>query len=300
MSDDWPEIRRSLLELAGSDWCRFLSIMRNFFTELARRHDKCRSDGADTAPWFFVLAQWRDAYLKNEVEIDGVVYAAAPVGAAELPTSSGPRKVVFLVRSAQATLDMQFFGSLAELMAESIPRQQIDSTVGAWPTSTALAEWLTVLWMRRSPRYGEERPDGWLWQDIFRASIELVDVLAEFESKERVSLLDDSCGHGPGRQATTTRYVGRSPTHMFHADELDLGVPTNHVPSKDTLLDTLKRLPAAQFEELVFHLDGGSAVPGRQAPQVDRAIELLRLVSVQSDGLLKLQTLVARLTGAER
>ncbi|MFV1964322.1 MAG: toll/interleukin-1 receptor domain-containing protein [Pirellulaceae bacterium] len=69
--------------------------------------------------------------------------------------------------------------------------------------------------------------------------------------------------------------------------------------SDDEILEVLKRLPAAQFEELVYRFDKGNAIPGRHAPQADRAVELLRLVRSQTEGLQRLHTEIRRLREVE-
>lgn len=49
-------------------------------------------------------------------------------------------------------------------------------------------------------------------------------------------------------------------------------------PSTQENADLLNKLPSAFFERLVFEFDSNGAVPGREAPQAIRAIELLRIV----------------------
>jgi len=66
------------------------------------------------------------------------------------------------------------------------------------------------------------------------------------------------------------------------------------------LLEELKRLPAAWFDELVFHLDANSSVSARPAPQSTRAIDLLAVVRVQEDGPVRLREQIQRLKGNRR
>jgi hypothetical protein len=63
------------------------------------------------------------------------------------------------------------------------------------------------------------------------------------------------------------------------------------------VLADLKCLPAAQFEELVFHFDRGGVIPGRHAAQADRAVELLRLLRLQEDGLARLRAMLKGFDG---
>lgn len=73
-------------------------------------------------------------------------------------------------------------------------------------------------------------------------------------------------------------------------------VPTA-APSETDLLEELKRLPPAWFDELVFHFDTNGAVSGRPAPQAMRAIDLLAVVRVLADGPVRLRAEIQRLKG---
>ena len=63
------------------------------------------------------------------------------------------------------------------------------------------------------------------------------------------------------------------------------------------LLEELKRLPPAWFDELVFHFDTNNAVSSKQAPQATRAIDLLTVVRVLVDGPVRLRAEIQRLKG---
>jgi tetratricopeptide (TPR) repeat protein len=73
-------------------------------------------------------------------------------------------------------------------------------------------------------------------------------------------------------------------------------VPTA-APTEADLLEELKRLPPAWFEELVLHFDANSAVSARPAPQAMRAIDLLTVVRVLADGPMRLRAEIRRLKG---
>ncbi len=66
---------------------------------------------------------------------------------------------------------------------------------------------------------------------------------------------------------------------------------------EEQLLEIVVRLPIALFEKLVFKLDKSGSVPGREAPQSIRALELLRLMQTQKDGINALQSEVQKFTG---
>jgi hypothetical protein len=61
------------------------------------------------------------------------------------------------------------------------------------------------------------------------------------------------------------------------------------------LLEELKRLPPAWFDELVFYFDTNNAVSSKQAPQAIRAIDLLTVVRVLEDGPVRLRAEIQRL-----
>jgi hypothetical protein len=61
------------------------------------------------------------------------------------------------------------------------------------------------------------------------------------------------------------------------------------------LLEELKRLPPAWFEELVFHFDTQGAVSARPAPQATRAIDLLTVARALEDGPARLRAEIQRL-----
>jgi hypothetical protein len=68
-------------------------------------------------------------------------------------------------------------------------------------------------------------------------------------------------------------------------------------PTEADLLEELKRLPPAWFEELVLHFDANSAVSARPAPQAIRAIDLLTMARVHEDGPARLRVEIQRLKG---
>jgi hypothetical protein len=61
------------------------------------------------------------------------------------------------------------------------------------------------------------------------------------------------------------------------------------------LLEELKRLPAAWFDELVFHFDTNGAVSTKPAPQAIRAIDLLTVVRALEEGPVRLREKILRL-----
>jgi hypothetical protein len=61
------------------------------------------------------------------------------------------------------------------------------------------------------------------------------------------------------------------------------------------LLEEVKRLPSAWFDQLVFHFDTQGAVSARPAPQAIRAIDLLTVVRVTEDGPVRLREEIQRL-----
>jgi hypothetical protein len=70
-------------------------------------------------------------------------------------------------------------------------------------------------------------------------------------------------------------------------------------PAAD-LLEELKRLPPAWFDELVFLFDANNAVSARPAPQATRAIDLLAILRASDDGPARLQAEIRRLKGDRR
>lgn len=66
------------------------------------------------------------------------------------------------------------------------------------------------------------------------------------------------------------------------------------------LLEELKGLPAAWFEELVQRFDKHNAVSGRSTPQSTRAIDLLKIVEATEDGPDRLWAEILRLKGNRR
>ncbi len=67
--------------------------------------------------------------------------------------------------------------------------------------------------------------------------------------------------------------------------------------SEDDLLNSIARLSPALFEKLVFKFDSYNSVPGREASQLIRATELLRLVKSQKDGFVYLSAEVEKIIG---
>ena len=72
--------------------------------------------------------------------------------------------------------------------------------------------------------------------------------------------------------------------------------PVPEAPTEeDSLLEELKRLPAAWFDELVFRFDTNSAMAGKHVPQAIRALDLLAVVRTIDDGPVRLQAEIQRL-----
>lgn len=55
-------------------------------------------------------------------------------------------------------------------------------------------------------------------------------------------------------------------------------------PSDEEMLDLLAKLPIALFEGIVFRFDSANVVAGKQAPQRERAVDLLRLARSRERG----------------
>ncbi|HEY2289589.1 MAG TPA: toll/interleukin-1 receptor domain-containing protein [Thermoanaerobaculia bacterium] len=77
---------------------------------------------------------------------------------------------------------------------------------------------------------------------------------------------------------------------------MGLNIARSTSPMTD-LLEQLKSLPEAWFEELVFRFDSNGAVSARSAPQAIRAVDLLRIVRSTEDGTACLQEEIQRLKG---
>jgi hypothetical protein len=71
-------------------------------------------------------------------------------------------------------------------------------------------------------------------------------------------------------------------------------------PPAPDLLEELKRLPPAWFDEMVFRFDQHNAVSARPAPQSTRAIDLLNVVRATEDGPDRLREEIRRLRGDRR
>ncbi len=71
-------------------------------------------------------------------------------------------------------------------------------------------------------------------------------------------------------------------------------------PPAPDLLEELKGLPPAWFDELVFRFDKHNAVSARPAPQSTRAIDLLNVVRATEDGPDRLREEIGRLRGNRR
>ena len=67
--------------------------------------------------------------------------------------------------------------------------------------------------------------------------------------------------------------------------------------TEEHLLEELKQLPAAWFDELVFKLDKGSAVPGKQAAQAQRAMDLIAVLRVTDPDFQKVRAQIDHLKG---
>ena len=74
-------------------------------------------------------------------------------------------------------------------------------------------------------------------------------------------------------------------------------LPEIDVLPDDELFDNIIRLPSALFERLVFKFDKNNSIPGREAAQLIRATDLIRLVKSQQDGVANLRNEVQKLTG---
>jgi TIR domain len=71
-------------------------------------------------------------------------------------------------------------------------------------------------------------------------------------------------------------------------------------PPAPDLLEELKVLPAAWFEELVYRFDKHNAVSAKPAPQSTRAIELLNIARATEDGPERLREEIRRFKGEGR
>lgn len=67
--------------------------------------------------------------------------------------------------------------------------------------------------------------------------------------------------------------------------------------SDDRILEKIAQLPGALFEILVFRFDKLNSIPGREAPQLIRATELIKLANSQKDGLENLRSEFQNLRG---
>lgn len=67
--------------------------------------------------------------------------------------------------------------------------------------------------------------------------------------------------------------------------------------SDESILEILSRLPAGQFEKLVFIFAKDGSVPGREAPQSIRAIELLKIAHANKDTFDRFLAEILKLTG---
>jgi tetratricopeptide (TPR) repeat protein len=113
-----------------------------------------------------------------------------------------------------------------------------------------------------------------------------------------------SARHAAGSGPAPVFPGGTSPVRE-HESKVDSGSPpgktgepeaTPEPPlSRDEMLNRLKQLPAAQFEELVFQYDADSSVPGKTEAQSMRAIELLKVLRARDGGLAALSAELRRL-----
>ncbi len=71
------------------------------------------------------------------------------------------------------------------------------------------------------------------------------------------------------------------------------------LPDKEVVLEKLAMLPAALFEMLVVSIDKLGIVPGREAPQLIRAAELIRLAETRENGILRLWINLCKLTSED-
>jgi len=69
--------------------------------------------------------------------------------------------------------------------------------------------------------------------------------------------------------------------------------------SEESIVEFLTRLPIGQFEKLVFIFDKGGSVPGREAAQSIRAIELLKIAYSNKDIMSKLVSEIKNITGID-
>lgn len=63
--------------------------------------------------------------------------------------------------------------------------------------------------------------------------------------------------------------------------------PAKQLDEQETQ-EILSKLPGALFEKVVFRFDQDNIVPGREAPQTTRAIELVKLVRFRTNGIAEL------------
>lgn len=71
------------------------------------------------------------------------------------------------------------------------------------------------------------------------------------------------------------------------------------LPEKEVILEKLAQLPAALFEMLVLPFDKFHVIPGREAPQLIRATEFIRLVEARENGISSLWTNLCKFTGED-
>jgi TIR domain len=99
---------------------------------------------------------------------------------------------------------------------------------------------------------------------------------------ERVSFRGGTRGLPRGVQEDLTILPAVAPRTVRSTPETDL-------------LEELKRLPAAWFDELVFHFDTNGAVSTKPAPQAIRAIDLLTVARNLDNGPARLREAILRL-----
>ena len=107
---------------------------------------------------------------------------------------------------------------------------------------------------------------------------------------ELADALEAAKGWGSTTGSGASANAGHSSRESIHPAEL-----SEPELSTDQLLEQLKRLPAAQFEELVFRYDSQNSVPGRPEAQSVRAIELLKVMRNLEGGLAMLRSALRRL-----
>lgn len=174
------EVPRAFVDFEDADRHRFLRFARRELARNAVEHDE-QFLHADLIGCV-ALAQWDvpPASKKFLPLGDGTNLKTFPVGFAHLPTDDGRRKVQFLIRNEHAGFGERF-RDLALVLPYAVPDRRRE----ACSPSCAVAEWLTSLWLDRDIGSGELTDNGWLWRDLFRPSLRMIDAAIAAEEAAR-------------------------------------------------------------------------------------------------------------------